>query len=177
MLGATIMRKLSLRTYNIYELKKIDINHTLKIKNMLKDVEKRNPRLIAPLATFLYLENHNDISAGPNLEAVLKDMFNKYPKVSEENALKYLKNSKDDEINRYYYAYTSENMRRDQNELKNKFREDIKILQKRKKLTNYKICKLSNTDPGNFHTFYELNRNNRLSVEKLRSILNVCIKL
>ena len=170
------MRKLSLKTFNIYELKKIDINHTLKIKNMLEDVEKRNPRLIAPLATFLYLGNYKDMSVGPKLEKIVKDMFAKYPVVSEENALEYLKNSKDDEINRYYYAYTSENMRRDQNELKNKLRDDIKIFQKRKNLSNYKICKLTNTDPGNFHAFYELNRNDRMSVNRLRSILNMCIK-
>lgn len=171
------MRKLSLRTYNVYELKKIDIDHTLKIGKMLDDVENKNPRLLAPLATFIYLGNHINLQVGPRLGAVVNDMFKKYPIVSETNALKYLKNSKDDEINRYYYAYTSENMRRDQNELKNKLRDDIKIYQKRKNLSNYKICKLTETDPGNFHSFYELNRNDKLSVKKLRSILNVCINL
>ena len=171
------MRKLSLRTYNVYELKKIDIDHTLKIGKMLDDVENRNSRLLAPLATFIYLGNYKEMSVGPKLDAVVKDMFKKYPVVSEANALKYLKNSEDDEISRYYYAYVSENMRRDQNELKNKFRDDIKIYQKRKNISNYKICKLTNTDPGNFHSFYELNKNDRLSVKKLRTILNTCIKL
>lgn len=171
------MRKLSLRTYNVYELKKIDIDHTLKIMNMLEDVEGRNPRLLAPLATFLYLGNYKEMPVGPRLEKVVQDMFKKYPVVSEANALKYLKNCEDDEISRYYYAYVSENMRRDQNELKNKLRDDIKIYQKRKNLSNYKICKLTNTDPGNFHSFYELNRNDKLSVKKLRAILNTCIKL
>ena len=120
--------------------------------------------------------HYSSIMECPRLEKVVQDMFKKYPVVSEANALKYLKNCEDDEISRYYYAYVSENMRRDQNELKNKFRDDIKIYQKRKNLSNYKICKLTNTDPGNFHSFYELNKNDKLSVKKLRTILNVCIK-
>lgn len=52
----------------------------------------------------------------------------------------------------------------------------LKYFKKRKNLSNYKICKLTNTDPGNFHAFYELNRNDRMSVNRLRSILNMCIK-
>lgn len=169
------MRKLSLKTYSVYELKKIDFDHSLKIKNMMNDVENDNPRLLAPLATFLYLGNHCNLSIGPKLAKVVNDMFNKYPEISEENALKYLKASKDDAINRFYHSFVSENTRRDENELKNKLRDDIKIYQKRKNISNYKMCKLTNTDIGNFHSFYELNRNEKLSVKKLRMILKACI--
>lgn len=171
------MKKLSLATYNIYELKKIDVNHTLKIKNMLNDVENNNIRLLAPLATFIYLGNHINLQVGPKLCAITSDMFKKYPNISEENALKYLKNSKNIDLNKYYESYISENQRRDENELKNKFRNGIKKLQKEKGISNYKICKLANVDVGNFHSFYELNRNERLSVNKLETILNICISL
>lgn len=169
------MKKLSLKTYNIYQLRKLDETHSLKIKNMLNDVEYTNIRLLAPLATFIYLGNYKDMSVGPKLGAVVKDMFKKYPEVSEENALKYLKNSKDLDLVKYYESFISENMRRDENEIKNKFRKGIKILQKQKRLSNYKICKLANVDVGNFHSFYELNKNDRLSVNKLETILNVCV--
>lgn len=169
------MKKLSLKTYNVYQLRKLDETHSLKIKNMLNDVEYTNIRLLAPLATFIYLGNYKDMSVGPKLGAVVKDMFKKYPEVSEENALKYLKNHKDDEINRYYHSYIAENTRRDETELKNRYRRVIKKTQKQKGLSNYKICKLANIDMGNFHSFYELNRNDRLSVNKLETILNICI--
>lgn len=171
------MKKLSLATYNIYELKRLDFDHTLKIKNMLNDVEDSNVRLLAPLATFIYLGNHINLQVGPKLYAVTSDMFKKYPNISEENALKYLKNSQNIDLKKYYESYTSENQRRDENDLKNKFRKGIKKLQKEKNISNYKICKLANVDMGNFHSFYELNKNERLSVNKLEAILNVCINL
>ena len=168
------MRKLSLRTYNVYELKKIDIDHTLKIGKMLDDVEKKNPRLLAPLATFIYLGNYKEMPVGPKLDVVVKDMFKKYPVVSEANALKYLKDNEDDELSRYYRSYMSENMRRDENEIKNRYRRIIQDVQKEKNISNYKLCKLSNTDQGNFHSFFKLNRNDRLSTKKLSLVLSIC---
>lgn len=169
------MKKLSLKTYNIYQLRRLDETHSLKIKNMLNDVEYTNIRLLAPLASFIYLGNYRDMSVGPKLSKVVKDMFKKYPEVSEENALKYLKNSKDEELNKYYHSFISENMRRDENELKDRYRRVIKKTQQEKKISNYKICKLAKVDMGNFHSFYELNRNDRLSINKLETILNVCV--
>ena len=170
------MKKLSLKTHNIYSLKKIDEKHSLKIMNMLNDVEYTNPRLLAPLASFIYLGNYRDLSVGPKLSKVVKEMFELYPDISEESALKYFKESNNIDLNKYYESFISENMRRDENELKNKLRNGIRKLKTEKNISNYKICKLSNVDVGNFHSFYELNKNEKLSVSKLENILNMCIK-
>ena len=170
------MKKLSLKTYNIYSLKRIDENHSLKIKNMLNDVEYRNPRLLAPLACFLYLGNYSDMSVGPKLSKVVKEMFSLYPNVNEENALEYMKKSDNVELNKYYNSFVSENMRRDENEIKNKLRNGINKIKNEKKISNYRICKLANIDVGNFHSFLELKRNEKLSVKNLENVLNVCIK-
>lgn len=170
------MKKLSLKTYNIYSLKKIDENHTLKIMNMLNDVEYKNPRLLAPLAAFIYLSNYRNLSVGPKLNKVVKDMFNKYPDITEQNALKYLKESDNVDLNKYYSSFVSENMRRDENDIKDKLRSGIRKLKNEKNISNYKICKLANVDVGNFHSFLQLNRNEKMSVKSLQQILNICIK-
>ena len=169
------MKKLSLKTYNIYSLKRLDEKHTLKIMNMLNDVEYNNPRLLAPLATFIYLSNYKDLSVGPKLSKIVKDMFSKYPNINEDNALKYLKESKNIDLNKYYNSFISENMRRDENDIKNKLRKGIKKLKDEKSMSNYKICKLANIDVGNFHSFIELNRNEKLSVKNLQNVLNICV--
>lgn len=168
------MRKLSLKTYSIYELRKINVDHSLKIMNMLYDVEKNNVRLLAPLVTWLYLNSKNNINAGQNVSKLLKDIYKKYPNVSEENMLNYLKHSKNEELNKYYKSYVSENQRRDEDEFKDKMRNLIKILKSEKDLSNYEICKRAKVDAGNFHSFYSLNRNDRLSKEKIKTIVQIC---
>lgn len=168
------MRKLSLQTYSIYELKKIDFDHSLRIMNMLYDAETDNVRLIAPLVTWLYLNNKRNIETGPKVSEILKDAFDKYPDIKEENMLSYLKNSKNNELKKFYLSFISENKRRDEDEFKNKMRNLIKSLKKNKGLSNYRICKLAKVDIGNFHSYFELNKNDRLSKEKIKTIIQVC---
>lgn len=164
-------------TYSIYELKKIDVDHSLKLNKMLNDVETNNHRLLAPLATYIYLSDKKMLNVGKQLGEVVKDMFDKYPNISQENAIKYLTNSKNMDLNSFAKSFISENLRRDENEIKNRIRESIKTMQKHKNFTNYEICKKASVDMGNFHSFYELNRNNRLSLKKLIEISDICYKL
>lgn len=171
------MRKLSLLTYSIYELQKIDINHSLKIMNMLCDAEENNIRLQAPLASWIYLNDKKDIKMGPKMKQIIKDMYAKYPTPSQDNALKFLKSYKNKEFNKFYKSYIAENLRRDDNDFKDEMRELIKTLKKEKNISNYKICKLADVDMGNFHSFYELKKNDKLSKEKVKNIVSACNQL
>lgn len=171
------MKKLSLKTYSKYQLIRLDVTHTLKIRKMIYDVEHTNIRLLAPLATYLYLNNYNQETVGPRLAEVLNDMYEKYPNISEANALEYLKNSKNLDLNKYYNSFISENIRRDENDIKDKYRNAIVKFKKQKDISNYKICKLVGIDVGNFHSFYVLNRNEKLSVSKLEKIINVFLEI
>ena len=171
------MRKLSLLTYSLYELRRIDFDHSLKIMNMLYDAENDNVRLLPPLVTWLYLNDKQKLEMGDNVRKTLDDMYGKYPNISEENALEYLKNSDNEELNKFYKSFVSENLRRDEDYFKNSTRQIIESLQKEKNFSSYKICKLANVDVGNFHAFYKLKKNNRLSSKKLMEIVSICNEL
>lgn len=171
------MKKISLKYYSINQLKKFNQDHSLKIKTMLKDVENNNHRLLAPLATFIYLSNKTNLNTGEYLGSVTKDMFKKYPVITEENALLFLNDSKIEDLNAFAKSFKAENARRDENEFKDRIRKSIQIMQKQKNFSNYEICKRANIDVGNFHSFYVLNKNNKLSVKKLLEISDVCYKM
>lgn len=171
------MKKLSLQTYSLYELRKIDFDHSLKIMNMLYDVEKDNVRLLPPLVTWLYLNDKKKLETGKSVRRILDDMYDKFPNISEENALEYLKNSNNEELNKYYKSYISENLRRDENYFKDNVRELINSFQKEKGFSNYKICKLANVDVGNYHSFIKLNKNDKISLKKLMKIIEICNEL
>ena len=168
------MRKLSLKTYSVYMMKQTCEEHCLKIKIMFQEVEEGNRRLLAPLATWLYLTEKRTLETGKELRKVLKDMFEKYPEISEENALMYLENSDDEDLNKFYNSFISQNLRRDETEYKNRMRKMINIIKDEKHLSNYKICKLCRVDNGNFHSFMQLERNDRISSKKLSMILRIC---
>lgn len=169
------MKKLSLKTYSIYELRKLNNDHSLKVLKMLKNND--NPRLLAPIAVYAYLSNiKENNSFNKNTNEILSNMYSEYPDNNENNALRYLQLSHNDELVKFYNSYVSENMRRDEKDIKSKYKKAIYKLQKEKKISNYKVCKLANIDFGNYHSFFQLNNYNRLSVAKLENALNVCLK-
>ena len=164
------MRKLSLRTYNTYSLKRMSCCHSLSLKKLLKEYETQNSRLFAPLLCWCYL-NEKDVNNNTQLSYHLEMLNNMYPQVSEDNLLLYLQNCDDKECQKYYHSFMSENMRRNETEKKNTYRRRIIKKKRELNLSDYQLCKLAKVNSGNFNAFFYKQDNNKLSLKKCRELM------
>ena len=162
------MRKLSLRTYNTYSLKRMSYCHSLSLKKLLKEYETQNSRLFVPLLCWCYL-NEKDVNN--NTQLSLEMLNNMYSQVSEDNILLYLQNCDDEECQKYYHSFMSENMRRNETEKKNTYRRRIINMKEKTKITAYQLCKLAKVNSGNFDAFFYKEDNNKLSLKKCRELM------
>ena len=164
------MRKLSLRTYNTYSLKRMSCCHSLSLKKLLKEYETQNSRLFAPLLCWCYL-NEKDVINNTQLSYHLEMLNNMYPQVSEDNLLLYLQNCDDKECQKYYHSFMSENMRRNETEKKNTYRRRIIKKKRELNLSDYQLCKMAKINSGNFDAFFYKQDNNKLSLKKCRELM------
>ena len=164
------MRKLSLRTYNTYSLKRMSCCHSLSLKKLLKEYETQNSRLFAPLLCWCYL-NEKDVINNTQLYYHLEMLNNMYPQVSEDNLLLYLQNCDDKECQKYYHSFMSENMRRNETEKKNTYRRRIIKKKRELNLSDYQLCKMAKINSGNFDAFFYKQDNNKLSLKKCRELM------
>lgn len=164
------MRKLSLKTYNTYSLKRMSYCHYLSLKKLLTEYETQNSRLLAPLLSWCYL-NQKEVNNNTLLSYHLYMVNQMYPNVSEDNMLLYLQNSQEEECQKYCHSFLSENMRRDETEKKNTYRKRIMNMKEKTKLSAYQLCKLPNVNAGNFDAFFNKGDNNKLSLKKCREMM------
>ena len=164
------MRKLSLRTYNTYSLKRMSCCHSLSLKKLLKEYETQNSRLFAPFLCWCYL-NEKDVINNTQLSYHLEMLNNMYPQVSEDNLLLYLQNCDDKECQKYYHSFMSENMRRNETEKKNTYRRRIIKKKRELNLSDYQLCKMAKINSGNFDAFFYKQDNNKLSLKKCRELM------
>jgi hypothetical protein len=164
------MRKLSLKTYSTYSLKRMSYVNSLNLKKLLIEYETQNSRLFVPLLCWCYL-NYKKVENNTNLSYHLKNVYKQYPNINEQNMLSYLKDSNEEELQKYYHSFTSENIRRDESDSKNTYRERILRMKKEKNISSYKLCKMSNTNIGNFYAFLNKGDNNKISLKKCREIM------
>ena len=164
------MRKLSLRTYNTYSLKRMSCCHSLSLKKLLKEYETQNSRLFAPLLCWCYL-NEKDVINNTQLSYHLEMLNKMYPQVSEDNLLLYLQNCDDKECQKYYHSFMSENMRRNETEKKNTYRRRIIKKKRELNLSDYQLCKLAKVNSGNFNAFFYKQENNKLTLKNCRELM------
>ena len=169
------MKKLSLKTYSLYTLNNMTQSSSVNVKKM-QQAYQNNHRLYAPLLCYMYLKQ-SKVKENSDFYVDLQNLRQLSQSVNEQTALDYLKNSQNEELQKYYHSFDTENKRRDENEMKNRYRKMFKTLQKQLGLTDYRLCKLCNANSGNFNAFYNHDQNNKLSLEKCELLLEQLILL
>lgn len=172
------MKKQNLKTFSKAYLKKLtQAPNQFKVNQMLVDVDTTHHRLYAPLLTWCFLTQKKVPTASSlyhELQALKKAFSDSY---TEEALLSFYKQSNNMELIKFVEAYQNENKQRDENELKNNYRDALKKLQKQKSVSDYRMCKLANLQAANFSAFYHHNQNNRLSLRKCKTLLHALYEL
>lgn len=158
------MKNLSLKTYSKKYL--YTLSGSLKMKEMAWQAVTSNHRLFVPLAVYAYYMSSPLEWFSGDCRELLNSLYAENVDRSDNSVLKFLKNYPNEEVSKFCKTFEAENKRRDQNELKNRFRSALKKLKAEKNLTDYQLCKMADANPGNFHLFFNKNDNSKLSVEK-----------
>lgn len=157
-------------TYSTYSQKRISFSNSFNLKKLYNEYQTNNSRLLAPLLCWCYLTK-KQINDNTLLTYHLEHINQEFPLINEDNLLLYLEDSSDEELQKFKHSFLSENLRRDETEKKNNYRNRFKKLQKKYHLSTYKLCQMANANPGNFNAFYNHNQNDKLSLKKCRDLL------
>ncbi len=151
-------------------IRKMTYSNCLNTKKLLSECES-NHRLFAPLLCYLFANQYQCVD-NPEMKICLEDLYSVIDQYQEDVLLSYLQNSQNEELKKYANSFESENQRRDDHELKDKYRELFKQYQVKFNLSDYYLCKLAKMNSGNFNSFYKHNKNNCMSLKKCELLLD-----
>lgn len=158
------MKSLSLKTYSRYYLYKLYGN--LRVKEMGRAVEETHHRLYPALLTYAYFTDSNPAWFSGKLRDHLVRMRELNTPKTDDSVTAYLSGSGDMDLVKFCETFRGANMRRDETELKNTYRDALIKLKKQKKLSEYRLCRMAEANPGNFHAFMR-GDDSKISVKKL----------
>lgn len=158
------MKKLSLKTFSYYYLRRLNENHHFKVNQMLQDVENKNVRLYAPLLAWCYLTK-KDVSKKSKLTSDLSSL-NAFGQINEYTFLTYCQTSSNLELQKFVQSFQSENKRRENDKnLKENYRVFFQAQKQEKNLSSYRLAKMAQAQPANFDAFLK-GKLNCLSIKK-----------
>ena len=163
------MRELTFETFLKQYLKDVSGANSLSI-HKLSDLSKKNKRIVDPLILHCLLNNKMNI------------LF-KYLDAEERTKLDILTkdNYLDNRFSNYSFIKIYQSYQRKKNtvtydnEIKSMIREKILTIMKEKKITNYRVYKDLNANPGNVNDYLKNNNVNKVSLAMAKRIYNYCL--
>ena len=160
------MKSLSLKMYARNYMYELSGDHSFQLVRFAADAETINHRMYAPLVVYAFLTDMDENRfSGRTLES-LRWLREACPVGDDSDVVSFLLDCGDEELEKFALTFQGENARRDQNDLKNRYRQALKKLMNQKNLTQYRLCKYAAANPGNFHRFLNMNDNSALSLKK-----------
>ncbi|MCH5193126.1 MAG: transcriptional regulator [Oscillospiraceae bacterium] len=162
------MRKLTMSGFLSGYVKSLSENRTLNIHKLTGEVYNGNHRLREPLFLYCYYSGKSDIL----LKYLNDDDTSEYNYVSrllKKNQISSLPSDFEKVINSYSRRV---GMPENDNHIKSLMLDKIIKLQKEKHVTNYRIYKDLQINPGNFNSFIKNRNLNKLSLNKSREVYN-----
>ena len=160
------MKSLSLKMYARNYMYDLSGDHSFHLVRFAVDAETTNHRLYAPLVVYAFLTDMDESRfSGRTLES-LRWLREACPNGDDSDVVNFLLNCEDEELAKFALTFQGENARRDQNDLKNRYRQALIKLMSQKNLTQYRLCKYAGANSGNFHRFMNMNDNSALSLKK-----------
>ncbi len=160
------MKRISLKTYAKNYMYELSGDHSFKLTRFVQEAETTNHRLYAPLVVYAFLTDMDESKfSGRTLEG-LRWLQEKCTEKEDSCVVDVLMNCGDEELSKFVLTFQGENMRRNQDDLKNRYRQALKKLMEQKNLTQYRLCKYAEANAGNFHRFMNMNDNSALSLKK-----------
>ena len=164
------MKKLSLKTFSYYYLRRLNEQHNFKVNQMLQDIEYKNVRLYAPLLAWCYFTK----KAVPKQSKLALDLsnLNSSGQISETMFLSYCQKSSNLELQKFVHSFQAENKRREnQNQLKEGYRSFFQAQKREKNLSSYRLAKMAKAQQANFDAFLK-GRLDCLSLKKCELLFN-----
>ena len=159
------MRKLSLKTYCQYYLRKLSKDSTLSVKKLDQEMETENIRLYVPLLVYCYLKECS-VPTTSRLYSELENMRSKNVGDEDEAILAYLESTQGYEHVRFVKSFRAENMRRDESRTKDVCRRIMIQYKEHFHLSYTTISKLVGCDSSNLCAFISRKDNQKLSRTK-----------
>jgi predicted XRE-type DNA-binding protein len=173
------MRPLTFEGFLRRYVRELSNENTNNIYKLTREAVNDNPRLREPLllyALFNGKENElkNAIAHSQELQKVFNPIFEQY---GSKNALRQALMADSTTLpNEYKKAYRSfqtfQNASQSDLHTKSLMRTKIEKLKKQKSITNYRIYTDLHLNPGNFNDFIRNEKFDKMSLEKLRKVLN-----
>ena len=158
------MKSLSLRTYSRYYLQKR--YGSLKVREMAQVAETTHHRLYPALLVYAFFMDSQDDWFSGKLQYHLAKMRQDKTEKTDEAVITYMRNTEDMDLVKFCDTFRGANQRRDETDFKNTYRDALKRLKDEKRLSEYRLCKMAEANPGNFSAFMK-GDNSKLSSEKL----------
>ena len=171
MRGGPGMKSLSLKTYARKYLYALSGDHSFQLVRFAADAETTNHRLYAPLVVYAYLTGMDENKFSGRTLETLRWLREACPVGNDGEVVAFLLDCGDEELEKFALTFQGENARRDQNDLKNRYRAALEKLMVEKGLSQYRLCKYAGANPGNFHRFLNMNDNSALSLNKCEMAL------
>jgi hypothetical protein len=173
------MRPLTFEGFLRRYVRELSTEKTNNIYKLTREAESSNPRLREPLLLYAFFNGKEDelknaMAHSPELEKIFSPVFAHY---ASPEALK--RDLLDDQAmlpNEYKKAYRSfqalQNGLQNDSHTKSLMRAKIETLKQQKSITNYRIYTDLHLNPGNFNDFMRNGKLEKISLVKLRKVLN-----
>ena len=162
------MRQLTLLGFLSEYVKSLSECNSLIIHKLINEVYGGNYRLREPLFLYCFYSDKSDI---------LLKYLNDTDKKEYVAAVTFLENNQSDNLPNDFVKvlnsyHRKAHMKDNDNNIKGLMLDKILKLKDQKKVTNYRIYKDLNINPGNFNDFIKNRKLNRLSLDKSREVYN-----
>ena len=170
------MRELSLGGFLDRYIRELSGFERIDIAKMAREADTTMPRLKEPLVVYASIKRPRatvqklflNTSLSQDYENYFSDKFD----ASEE-----FFNVLPDNYKKLYRSYLSVKGKNDtEKQLKALYREKIHQLKETRSITDYRICKISGINHGNFHAFLYQGKTENISLEKIREIYDLLSK-
>ncbi len=170
------MRELTFKGFLFRYVKSLSAEGTTGLYKLAKEAENKNSRLKAPLFLYVFYSGKESLFLNVINKTLLKTEYEEvFLGKTQENFTDMLKKENPDipkEYRKVWDSYLSQkNKHQGDDHTKELMRQKIKRLQQKNKITNYRIYKDLNLNPGNFNDWIKNGKEDKISLKNARLAL------
>ena len=171
------MRELTFKGFLKQYVYSLSTSDTYGLYKLSAEAAASNPRLREPLFLYALFHNKSDVLLQATKDKRLKkeysDLLDHYDKASLENALHNKSPELPERYLRVYTSYTRLMMRKKNNaHMKNLMHQKIKLLQKEKNISNYRLYTDLKLNPSNINSFLKTGNPRKVSQDTAKRMIS-----
>ena len=171
------MRELTFKGFLKQYIFSLSTSDTYGLYKLSAEAATTNPRLREPLLLYALFHDKSDVLLQATKDSCLKkeysNILNRYDKSHMENALHNKSPELPERYLRVYTSYTRLMMRKKNNaHMKNLMYQKIKLLQKEKKVSNYRLYTDLKLNPSNINSFLKTGNPRKVSQDTANKMIS-----